>query len=90
MRETETKVKILDSFAVQDSYGEMVLARVESRACFVRFGDDMGSRWGQYIIYWTDAPSERPTQWPSWWFQTLKEARKHFENDRAYELAHRR
>jgi len=86
----ETKTTVLDCFAVQDSYGEEVLAKVESRARSVRFGDDTGLRDGRYVVYWTDAPSGRPFQWPAWWFQTLKEARSHFEAERAYEMEHRR
>jgi len=86
----ETKVQVLDCFAVQDSYGEMVLAKVVSKAHFIRFGNYIGTRCGNYIIYWTDAPSKRPCQGPAWWFRLLKEARGHFEADRAYELSHRR
>jgi len=90
MKEKETKVQVLDFFAVQDTYGEEVLAKVESRARFVRFGDYEGLRCGRYVVYWTDAPSGCPFQWPEWWFGTLKEAREHFEAERAYEIAHRR
>jgi len=86
----ETKVKVLDCFTIQDSYGEMVLARVESRAYYVHFGYDTGTRWGRYIVYWTDAPSERPVRYPGRWFPTLKEAREHFKAERDYEIEHRR
>jgi len=86
----ETRVQILDCFAVQDSYGEMVLARIESRAQYVHFGDYDGLQHGRYIVYWTDAPSEKPVQCPQYWFSTSREAREHFETERNYELSHRR
>jgi len=86
----ETKVRILDCFTVQDSYGEKVLAKVLGRGPSVRFGDDTGTREGRYVVYWTDAPSERPFRWPLYWFYTLAEARECFESERDYEMMRRR
>jgi len=81
----ETRVRILDCFPIQSTYGKMVLARVESKAQNMRFGDDTGPRWGRYIVYWTDTLSAKPVRYPGWWFRTLKDARSHFEAERAYE-----
>jgi len=85
-----TKATVLDCFTIRDSYSVEVLARVESKARYVRFGTVVGLRAGRYIVYWTDAPSCRPIGWPQFWFKTLREAREHFESERDYELYHRR